>query len=101
MTTPGEVIIYHPTSGSKVHLLQDGSIQVEAGLSSIDVTALGSITLNPGALPVTINGDLVVTGVSTLGPIVTAGGTNIGQTHTHVGSPTAPTGAQSNTGAPV
>jgi hypothetical protein len=118
----GEVAVYHPTTGSKVHLLVDGSIRVTAGAASALFTSTGGVTITPGDVPLTVNGDLTVTGdliaggatlasaniagtlgagTCTLGATVTAGGANIGATHTHVGSPTAPAGAISNTGAPV
>lgn len=119
-TQLGEVVVFHPTTGSKVHFLQDGSIQVVAGLASVVVTATGGITLNPGAVPVTINGDLVVTGsitaasvaasggvtigttlavtgATTLGAVVTSGGTNISGTHVHSGV----TAGAANTGGPL
>lgn len=98
----GEVVVFHPTTGSKVHFLANGDVQVEAGLASVTIAAAaGSVTVNaPTGL--TINGNVVVngsittvgggvtigttlavTGASTLGATVTAGGTNIGQTHAH------------------
>lgn len=50
---------------------------------------------------VIITGDLTVTGASTLSATVTSNGKDISDTHTHAGSPSAPTGPQTNTGVPV
>lgn len=44
---------------------------------------------------------LTASGLAITGGTVTHNGINIGDTHTHVGSPTAPLGPRSNTGAPV
>lgn len=50
---------------------------------------------------VLITGNLTVEGDSILSETVTSNGKDISDTHTHTGSPTAPTGAQSNTGTPL
>lgn len=118
-----EVALYHPPTGSKLHFLANGDALVEAQGQRILLSAAG-VTITPASgLPVTVDGDLVVTGdvgaasagivgpatvggtlgvtgATTLGA-VTAGGKDIGATHTHGGSPTAPTGPVSNTGVPV
>ena len=63
-----------------------------------------SITATPTGITLTVGGvSLIVSasGVSITGGMVTHNGTNIGDTHTHEGSPTAPPGPQSNTGAPI
>lgn len=49
---------------------------------------------------VTVQGGLNVSGVSAL-TSVTSNGVNVGDTHTHAGSPSAPTGPISNTGIPT
>ncbi len=72
----GEVCLYHPSTRSLVHMKADGSI---------DMTAP----------EIVINGNLTVSGT------VTNAGIDVGSTHTHIGSPTAPTGAISPTGVPV
>lgn len=101
----GECALYHPPTGSKVHMRADGSIDLIAGAASIILTAAGGILLTPGGSPVTIAGALVVQGVSTfeddatfdqdatvtgssiLGATVTSNGKDISDTHTHgVGS---------------
>lgn len=82
-TSLGEVVMYHPASGAKVHFLQDGSILVEAGAASVVVNPSGGIDLVPGSSPVTVDGDLVVTGSTTLSSTVTSGGKDISDTHTH------------------
>ena len=85
-----EVALYHPETGSKVHMRADGSIDIIAGAASIVLTAAGGIILKPGSIPVTIDGDLVVTGDATvtgstaLGAIVTSSAKDISLTHTHL-----------------
>lgn len=92
----GEVAVYHPGTGSVILFKADGSVSVTS-VVGVNVSAPAvSITGNA-----TITGNLTVTGITTLGTAVTSNGKNIGDTHTHVGSPTAPTGVQSNTGVPV
>ena len=78
-----EVVLFHPETGSKAHFLADGSISVVAGETSILLTAAGGILITPGAVPVTIDGDLVVTGDATLGAVVTSNGKDISDTHLH------------------
>jgi phage baseplate assembly protein V len=63
-----------------------------------------SITARPAAITLTVGGvSLAVSasGVAITGGMVTHNGTNIGDTHTHEGSPSAPPGPRSNTGAPT
>lgn len=78
----GEVVVFHPPSGSKIHFKADGTIEMTA--SNVKVI-----------------GDLEVTGSTVLSATVTSNGKDISDTHTHVGSPTAPDGPVSNTGVPV
>jgi hypothetical protein len=56
-----------------------------------------SLTVTYGGVTFVISG----TGVAITGGTVTHNATNIGDTHIHVGSPTAPPGPISNTGVPV
>jgi phage gp45-like len=79
---PGDVFWFHPQTGSRFHFKANGEVEATCG-------------------KLTITGDLTVTGASALGSTVTSGGTDISDTHTHEGSPTAPTGAVSPTGAPI
>lgn len=70
-----------------------------AVLQSTDGTrsiALNDQSIDIAAPLVTISGNVAITGAS-----VTHNGTEIGGTHTHTGSPSAPDGPVSNTGAPV
>ena len=78
---PGEVAVYHPPTGSLIRFKANGDIDITAPL-------------------VTITGNLTVTGDTALAATVTSNGKDISDTHTHVGSPSAPDGAQSNTGVP-
>lgn len=95
-------MFFHPPTGSKIHFKANGDILIESATAvTVDVpstTITGDVVIN-GSLQV--DTDLDVTGISTLGIAVTSGGVNISNTHTHTGSPTAPTGGQSNTGVPV
>jgi len=85
---------------SIVNITGNASLTI-GGAATIDVT--GNTTLTTPLA--TVDGDLTVTGNLTvetdtiLGANVTSNGKDISDTHTHVGSPTAPSGAQSNTGA--
>lgn len=71
---------------------------------NINATTAATIT----APIITLDGNVIGTGTlsntsgaASFGSTVTSGGVDIGGTHTHTGSPTAPDGPQSNTGAPV
>jgi len=94
---PDNVIIKF--SGAEIALTPDGAVQIEAP-GGFSVNGDSDIT---GTLNVTgdvqFDSDLNVTG-DIVANEVTGGGIVL-STHTHVGSPTAPTGAISNTGAPV
>lgn len=50
---------------------------------------------------VTVTGDLTVTGNAVFIGTMANNGTNIGSTHAHAGSPSAPNGPVSNTGQPI
>ena len=70
---PGEVVVYHPKTGSKIHFKADGSIEVEAGTSEVKIDAanltLTGATKIDGSLNVTgavdMDGTLEVNGVAT------------------------------------
>jgi len=79
---PGEVVYFHPLTGSKVHFLADGSILIESGAATFSITPDAGISITPGASPVTINGALTVTGATALAA-VTSNGVNISSTHLH------------------
>ena len=85
----GEVAFYHPPSGAHMVWRNGGKLEIITD-GTIDITCPS----------LTITGDLTVTGSTALAA-VTSNGTDIGDTHTHAGSATAPTGAVSPTGAPV
>lgn len=74
-------------------ILIKGNIIHEGNLERTgDTTQTGLLTQNGAAA---LNGNTAVTGD------LTNNGKNIGSTHTHAGSPTAPTGPISNTGQPT
>ena len=88
---PGDVVLYSPVSKAEVRVTALGLVTVTAGATIFSIGPTG----------VTVVGDLTVTGdVATVGTL-TNNGVDVGGTHAHVGSPSAPTGAISNTGAPI
>lgn len=104
------------TSAADVNINTEGSVNITSAadvnilaIGLVDVTATGPVNMTAAAItitgPTTIAGPLVVTGpIST--PTVaaaislTVAGTEMAA-HTHVGSPSAPSGSVSNTGIPI
>lgn len=111
----GEVAFYHPPTDAFIIWRASGDLDIETGnggtgninitCKQANITASESATFDtPEATftgNVTIDGNLGVTGTTTLSSTVTSGGKDISDTHTHVGSATAPSGPQVNTGAVV
>lgn len=105
----GEVAFFHPPTMSFIIGRANGDLDIETGdggtgnvninCKQANVTASESVTLDTPET--TITGNLTVTGDTTLSSTVTSGGKDISDTHTHTGSPTAPSGPVSNTGAVV
>lgn len=93
----GEVALFHPVTNSRMIFKNDGNIDVKAPGSVVNVEAE---TVNMTG-DLNVAGDLTVTGSTTLGSTVTSNGKDISDTHTHSGSPTAPSGPVSDTGTPV
>lgn len=92
----GELVMYHPKTQSRIHFKADGAIEVTSDTSlKFDVPS-AQFTGD-----VTVDGGLNVTGASALSAMVTSAGKDISNTHTHIGSPSAPTGAVTPTGIPV
>lgn len=104
-----EICLYHPKTQSIIHLRsisgdldidvvkgENGNININA--VKCNITASDSININ--APDTNITGNLTVTGDTTLSATVTSNGKDISDTHTHIGSLTAGTGAQSTTGVP-
>lgn len=73
-----------------ITLLTDGNIKLDAN-TKVTLTAPDT----------KIEGNLEVTGDTTLGATVTSNGVDISNTHTHGGSATAPSGPVTPTGVPV
>lgn len=82
----GEIVLFHPETGDKIHLKNDGSIDVVAG-SAVNVTA-PNMTFNGDVVfngNVAINGNLSVSGaISGAGVTDTTTNVTLG-THTHNG----------------
>lgn len=77
-----DAAVFQTLDGSAVLAVHSDKLVLEVGPSSIEVSASGvAIVSPPGTL--------------------THNGINVGDTHVHVGSPSAPTGPVSNTGAPI
>ncbi len=105
----GEVAFYHPPTEAFMIWRVNGDLDIETGnggggnvnimCSEANVMASTSITFDTPAA--TFTGDLTVDGDTALSSVVTSGGKDISDTHLHIGSPTAPTGSVSNTGAPL
>ncbi len=96
---PGEVIIFHPGTKSYTHYKDSGDIEIKSANNVIaegkQVNVTATTSMNFQAPQFNFNGNTAFTGN------VTANGKDIGSTHRHSGSPTAPTGAISNTGLPI
>lgn len=110
----GEVVIFHPATQSRIHFKANGDIEVTtdtkikvtAPLAELigDLTVSGDVTVDGDVNVITdlnVSGDADVTGSTALGATVTSNGKDISDTHTHVGSPTAPTGGVSPTGVVI
>ena len=72
----GEVAFYHPPTDAFIIWRTNGDLDIETGSE-------GTGEINIKATLTTINGDLTVTGDTTLGAVVTSNGTDISNTHTH------------------
>lgn len=90
----GEVAFYHPPTDAFMIWRQNGDLDIEAGNGGASNINIKAATVNLAA-DVNITGDTVFTGS------VTANGKVIDDTHSHTGSPSAPTGGVSNTGTPI
>lgn len=91
----GEVALYHPLIPDLIITLQsDGQLLIKSGVKVFVNAPEAEFTDN-----VKINGNLEVVGNTTLSSTVISNGKDISDTHTHEGSPTAPDGARSDTGA--
>lgn len=127
---PGEVVVYHPITQTRLHFKANGDIEVQTGSASelhtvesllVDAGNVIVLSADTGVVvtcpDISLNGDVVIsgdldvtgdttladleaTGSTTLGATVTSNGKDISDTHTHIGSLTAGTGGQSPTGKP-
>lgn len=78
---------------AKITLHSDGDISIYSS-NAISIESPTTTIINDFI----IEGNLTVEGETSLSSVVTSNGKNIGDTHTHEGSPTAPTGSISPTG---
>lgn len=89
-----EAAVWQSLDGSVCIALRDGEINVKAPAITLDID--GAAVLNAASLEVNTSGAVSINSAS-----LDHNGTNVGEDHAHVGSPTAPTGPISNTGAPI
>ncbi len=85
---PGELCIYHPITGSTITLLNSGEVRIVAPETRIQSN-------------LTLEGNLNCLGSASFTSNITSNGKNIGDTHSHTGSPTAPDGPISPTGGVI
>lgn len=111
----GECAFYHPPTKAFIIWRENGDLDIETGeggkgnvnvtCKQANVTASESITLDAPEATITgnltVDQNLNVTGATALSATVTSNGKDISDTHTHDGSPTAPTGPLSPTGVVI
>ncbi len=111
----GEVAFYHPPTDAFMIWRANGDLDIETGdkgsanininCKQANITASQSVKIDtPETIftgNVTIDVNLTVTGETKLSSTVTSNGKDISDTHTHIGSPTAPGGPISETGEVV
>lgn len=90
----GEVAFYHPPTDAFIIWRASGDLDIETGSS-------GTGKININATLTTINGDLTVTGDTTLAAVVTSEGTDISNTHTHDQPDDGGGDSESDTGPPL
>jgi hypothetical protein len=79
----GEVVVFHPKTGAKVHFKEDGSIAIESPsdvkvIAGGDLTATVSGSASIAATSITLDGNAEVTGDATLGGDLNHDGSGIG-----------------------
>lgn len=84
------------TYGSSTFVMADATMTITYGSATAVMTS-SAYTVTYGAVSMAVSS----TGVAFTGGLITHNGKNIGDTHTHTGSLTAPLGPVSNTGVPV
>ena len=95
--TPTQYIQF---SGGGILVHSPTAITLEAPTVTVNASASAVVTASTVAITASSSLTLTAPTISLVGAL-TNNGTNMGSTHTHSGSPTAPTGAISNTGAPT
>lgn len=90
----GEVAFYHPPTDAFIIWRANGDLDIETGSD-------GAGKININATLTTINGNLTVTGDTTLGSVVTSDGVDIGDTHTHPQGSDSDGDSEVDTGTPV
>ncbi len=104
----GEVVFFHPITKAKIHFKNDGTIEIDAlekditiNCNNANITAVGTLTIDAPNTEwtgnINLTGDITQNG-NLVNNQTTSNGINL-DGHAHSGSPTAPDGAVSNTGA--
>lgn len=100
----GEVAVYHPQTDAFMIWRSNGDLDIQVGNNGTSQVNITASTVNLTADTTNVSGDLNVTGdldvsgATSLTTNVTSNGIDIGNLHTHIGSPTAPAGPVSPTG---
>lgn len=81
----GEVAFYHPPTDAFMIWRENGDLDIETGTG-------GTGKINIKSNEVIIDGNLTVTGITTLSDTVTSNGKDISDTHTHTGDSGGTTG---------
>ena len=93
-----DAAVWQSLDGVSTISVHPTKVQIKVGNTTLDVTESGVNIVSSGV--VAISSDSGISLVSPPGTL-THNGTNIGDTHKHAGSPSAPPGAVSDTGEPV
>lgn len=104
-----ELAVYHPDTESFIKFKNNGNIEIDCVgqqqgkiiINCVQATLTASTSVLVDSPQTTFTGDVQVNGSTTLSGNVTSNGKDISDTHTHNGSPTAPSGPISPTGGPV
>lgn len=113
----GELVLFHPVTGSKVHFKNNGDIDIEtaadinATCNNINVSAAAKATVT--APDIALIGDVAITGTLSISDAVTAassvavagaltqGGKDVGKDHTHSQGNDSGGNTEQNTGGVV
>jgi len=96
----GEVAFYHPPTDAFIIWRSNGDLDIETGSGGTGKITIDASDITINSPLVTINGDLTVTGDTTLSDVVTSDGTDISNTHIHSQDADSDGDTETDTGAP-